>query len=91
MEREEGKEYRSPLRKLASFFEKSRDQWKSKCQEAKYEAKKLKHVVRYHKESKEELKGRIAGLEAQVRELKKREQYLENELEALKKSEEVAL
>jgi hypothetical protein len=25
------KEYKSPVRKLARFFEKSRDQWKAKC------------------------------------------------------------
>jgi hypothetical protein len=28
------REYKSPVRKLARFFEKSRDQWKAKCREA---------------------------------------------------------
>ena len=35
-------EFRSPLRKLVAFFKTSRDQWKEKCQEAKYELKLLK-------------------------------------------------
>ncbi len=28
--------YKSPVRKLVQFFKKSRNQWKVKCQEAKY-------------------------------------------------------
>ena len=35
-------EFRSPLRKLVVFFERSRDNWKEKCQQAKYELKLLK-------------------------------------------------
>ena len=35
-------EYRSPLRKLVAFFRSSRDKWKAKCQQAKYELKLLK-------------------------------------------------
>jgi len=31
--------YKSPVRKLAAFFEKSRDGWKEKCQAAKSNAK----------------------------------------------------
>lgn len=42
-----GKEYKSPVRKLAVFFEKSRDAWKAKCLEFKYRTKKLKQRVRY--------------------------------------------
>lgn len=34
--------YRSPLRKVAVFFRKSRDKWKNKCQDAKHELKLLK-------------------------------------------------
>lgn len=29
-------EFRSPLRKLVTFFKASRDNWKEKCQRAKY-------------------------------------------------------
>lgn len=35
-------EFRSPLRKLVTFFKASRDNWKEKCQRAKYERKLLK-------------------------------------------------
>lgn len=35
-------EFRSPLRKLVAFFQTSRDKWKKKCQQAKYELKLLK-------------------------------------------------
>jgi uncharacterized protein (DUF3084 family) len=35
-------EFRSPLRKLVAFFRASRDRWKKKCQDAKYELKLLK-------------------------------------------------
>ena len=34
--------YRSPISKLARFFRKSRDKWKSKCKTAKQENKSLK-------------------------------------------------
>jgi hypothetical protein len=34
--------FRSSLRKLVAFFRASRDKWKQKCQEAKYELKLLK-------------------------------------------------
>ena len=35
-------EFRSPLRKLVTFFKTSRDKWKAKCQQVKYELKLLK-------------------------------------------------
>ncbi len=34
--------FRSPLRKLVAFFKASRDKWKAKCQQVKYELKLLK-------------------------------------------------
>jgi len=34
--------FRSPLPKLVAFFKGSRDNWKEKCQRAKYELKLLK-------------------------------------------------
>ena len=35
-------EFRRALRKLVAFFKASRDKWKEKCQQAKYELKLLK-------------------------------------------------
>jgi hypothetical protein len=64
-ERDE-KIYKSPLRKLVRFFEKSRDQWKAKCLEAKATAKGLKHRIRYLEQSKEEWKTRAKELEKEL-------------------------
>ena len=41
----EPKVYRSPLRKLLNFFEKSRDGWKAKCLAAKRKGKSLANNV----------------------------------------------
>ena len=35
-------EFLSPRRKLVAFFKSSRDKWKAKCQQVKYELKLLK-------------------------------------------------
>ena len=62
----EQKTYKSPLKKLVRFFERSRDQWKAKCLEAKATAKGLKHRVRYLEESKEEWKTKAKQLEQEL-------------------------
>lgn len=80
------REYKSPVGKLIAFFEKSRDAWKEKYQEAKYNVKKLKNQVHYLKTRKGELKEEVRALRAQVFELRSQEQKLRAELEALKKS-----
>jgi predicted nuclease with TOPRIM domain len=41
----EPKAYKSPQRKLAPFFARSRDQWKEKCRDAKATLKQLKKKV----------------------------------------------
>lgn len=66
MNEREQKTYKSPLRKLVRFFERSRDQWKAKCMEAKATAKGLKHRVRYLEESKEEWKTKAKQLEQEL-------------------------
>lgn len=86
----ERKEFKSPLKKLVVFFEKSRDRWKSRYLEAKYELKKLENRVRYLVQTKRELKSRIKELEARNSELRAKHQAMERELEALKKSESSA-
>lgn len=70
-------EYRSPLRKLVVFFQSSRDKWKEKCQEAKYELKLFKRrYARLHR-SRDNWKQRCRNAEAQcdqlVREARERE------------------
>ena len=68
------KTYRSPVRKLARFFEKSRDQWKSKHGRAKTSVKRLKNRVRFLDKSREQWKSRVQELEMEVARLKTREQ-----------------
>ena len=60
------KTYKSPRRKLVRFFEKSRDQWKAKCLEAKATAKGLKHRIRYLEQSKAEWKTKAKELEQEL-------------------------
>ncbi len=79
------KEYKSPLRKLARFFEKSRDQWKAKCREAKEQIKLLKNRVRFLEQSRDRWKSEAKELKAEVAELKAREQAREKELEGVQK------
>jgi len=81
------KEFRSPLRKLVVFFERSRDGWKSKYFDAKDDLKRLDSRVRYLVQTKGELKARIKELEARNLELRGKQQAMEREVEALKKSD----
>ncbi|WP_373499079.1 hypothetical protein [Desulfococcus sp.] len=64
--------YKSPLRKLVKFFEKSRDNWKTKCQEAKYKVKMLQNKVRYLEKRKEELNKRVKELEKELQQDRKK-------------------
>lgn len=63
------KVYKSPVRKLAWIFEKSRDQWKAKCREAKKMVKYLKNRVRFLEESRDRWKNRAQELEAQMKKM----------------------
>ena len=82
------KVYKSPVRKLARFFEKSRDQWKAKCREAKATIKYLKNRVRFLEESRDRWKSRAQELEAQVKQMEVKEQELKEELETREKKGE---
>ena len=48
------REYTSPLRKLVTFFKKSRDKWKRKCQAAKDQNKLLKNQTRAVEQSRDQ-------------------------------------
>ena len=80
------KTYKSPRRKLVVFFEKSRNQWKTKCQEAKKALKLLKNKIRFLEESKNYWKNRVKELEDEVAQLKANEQARQEELDRLKKN-----
>ena len=81
------KVYRSPVRKLARFFEKSRDQWKAKYREAKATIKRLKNRVRFLEESRERWKNRVQELEAQVKQEEAKEREQKEELETREQEE----
>jgi len=70
MNERKAKTYKSPIRKLVRFFEKSRDQWKAKCLEAKATAKGLNHRIRYLEQSKVEWKTRAKELEKELARMK---------------------
>ena len=72
-------QYRSPVRKLAVFFERSRDNWKRKCQESKKQCKLLGNQVRAVEKSREQWRLRAEQSEEQLR-------VLRHELEELKRA-----
>lgn len=59
--------YKSPMKKLVTFFERSRNKWKTKCQEAKYQVKLLQNKVRYLEKRKVELNKRVKELKKELR------------------------
>jgi chromosome segregation ATPase len=81
-----GKTYKSPRRKLVTFFNKSRDQWKAKCREAKALVKQLKNRVRYLEQSRDSWKQKAHALEAELTQFKAEAAVQHQELEALKKT-----
>jgi predicted nucleic acid-binding Zn-ribbon protein len=70
-------EFKSPIRKLVQFFQRSRDNWKRKYQELQRRNKKLSNQVRAVEKSREHWKDvakqeqqRARALEREVAELK---------------------
>jgi len=84
------KVYKSPVRKLARFFEKSRDQWKAKCRAAKTMVKRLKSRVRFLEESRERWKKRAKELQAKVAQMEAEERKMQEELKVLRQKESQA-
>ena len=65
--------YKSPKRKLVRFFERSRDQWKAKCKEAKATVKQLNNRIRYLEKNKAVWKTKALELEQELAQIKTRE------------------
>ena len=66
------KKYKSPLRKLVKFFEKSRDNWKAKYQELKYKMKLMQNKIRYLEKRKTQLNQRIKELQQELDQYRKK-------------------
>ena len=71
------KSYKSPVRKLMRFFEKSHNRWKAKHHQVKQELKRCQNRVAQGV-------SRAEALEAEVVRLRAREQALVREVEVLK-------
>jgi hypothetical protein len=69
-EKNQQREYKSPLRKLVTFFELRSSQWKEKYQSSKQSVKQLSNRVRYLESSKEQWKQKAQNLERELRSLK---------------------
>ena len=82
--------YKSPRRKLVRFFEKSRNQWKEKCREAKAGIRVLSNRVRFPEKGRERLKNQMRELRAELARMKSEERKREKEYEILKKKTEEA-
>ena len=82
----QGKQYKSPQRKLVRFFEKSRTQWKAKCRAAKATIKVLKNRIEFLEESKARWKRRARALETEVARLTATGQARSRPGQALKKN-----
>ena len=68
----EDKEYKSPSRKLINFFRKSRDNWKAKYQELKYNMKLMQNKIRYLEKRKTQLNQRIKELQQELDQYRKK-------------------
>jgi len=75
----ETRTYRSPVRKLVAFFERSRDGWKRKRQEARVLNRRLSNRVRKLEASRDLWKERARQRQQEL-------QRLQAELEAEKKA-----
>ena len=77
--------YKSPRRKLVRFFEKSRDQWKTKQHQAKADVKRLTHRVRFLERSKADLQKQVVELQHALAQHPAQEQALTQALETQQK------
>jgi chromosome segregation ATPase len=81
----QAKTYKSPRRKLVRFFEKSRDQWKTKHHQAKADVKRLTNRVRFLERSKADLQKQVAELQRALAQHQSQEQALTQALETQQK------
>lgn len=66
------KNYKSPLKKLVNFFEKSRDDWKDKYMGKKIEFKRATNQINDLKQRKKSWKDRAIKAENELKEVKKK-------------------
>jgi len=79
-------QYRSPQRKLVRFFEKSRNQWKAKCRDAKRMVRRLKNRAAWLEHSRDTWKARAMQLRQRIYELETELAHRDGNSELLKKT-----
>ncbi|HHB94941.1 MAG TPA: hypothetical protein ENK88_07330 [Campylobacterales bacterium] len=82
MSEEKHTKYKSPLRKLVTFFEQSRNQWKEKYLNQKLNIKRLKNRVKYLEKSKTDWKQKAVVLKQKVKELEIKHKQLEKKVKS---------
>lgn len=78
--------YKSPLRKLVTFFEKSRDNWKQKSLEHKKENRRLNKKLHVLETAKKRWKAEAIRLRKQLKNLEQSTDILEIDLAESKKN-----
>ena len=72
-------EFLSPLRKLVTFFRSSRDKWKAKCQQVKYELKLLKRRLANLRKNRDLWQQRYQQAETQREQLQAQGEHLHDQ------------
>ncbi len=78
--------YKSPMSKLVRFFEGSRNGWKEKAKDAKYQIKLLRKRVKYLEQNKSKFQKRSKNLEIEIQQMKDEEKRMLAEINRLKKN-----
>jgi len=78
--------YKSPIRKLMKFFEKSRDSWKQKALKHKKENRRLNKKLCVLGAAKKRWKDEAVTLRKQLKNLEQASDILENDLAESKKT-----
>lgn len=73
------RQFKTPGMKLVRFFEKSRDRWKTKAKDTKYQIKLLRKKIKYMEENKKVNKETITNQARQI-------EQMQEEIERLKKN-----
>ena len=80
------KKYKTPISKLIRFFEKSRDKWRTKTKEAKYQIKLLRKKNKYLEKNKSIYKAHNKELTSQLQQMREKEVRMQEEIDRLKKN-----
>jgi chromosome segregation ATPase len=78
--------YKTPVSKLIRFFEKSRDKWRTKTKEAKYQIKLLRKRNKYLEKNKNIYKAHNKDLASQLQQAREKEVRMQDEIHRLKKN-----